>query len=85
VFGVADSQGEAIIVVAEVRNTTDDLRAVQRAVRGTVGAMTGVTTRDVVLVEKKVLPRTTSGKSRRSETKSLFIQSRLVSCLDGSE
>lgn len=72
-FGVAGSDGEGAVVVAErVRGAEADDREVTRAVLRAVSREHGLTLRAVRLVPSGGLPRTSSGKVARSAAKARY-------------
>jgi len=78
-FGAPGSDGaEArVVVVAEARQP-DDSGEIARAVRGHVHEALGVVVDEVVVVPPGTLPKTSSGKLRRVETKARWTAGTLV-------
>ncbi|BBZ45911.1 fatty acyl-AMP ligase [Mycobacterium parmense] len=74
-FAVDDDDSEALVVVAEVRDAADlpDGRALARAIRrhGHIDPHT------IVFVPPRTIPKTTSGKIRRAETRRLYLDGQL--------
>lgn len=70
-FGVANraSGTESLVVVAETRSPTTGLA---QGVRSAVRDAFGLVTRDILLVQPGSVPKTTSGKVRRSASRALF-------------
>jgi len=84
VFGIEDSELERIVVVVEVAAealardraaTLEDLRA---AVRREIAASHEVSVFDVVPVKRGAIPRTTSGKLRRSSCREAYLDGGLI-------
>ncbi len=67
-FARAGGDGEECVVVAESLGGMD-LHEVQSAVKQRVRAELGLAVAEVVLIKKSTLPKTSSGKVRRRETK----------------
>lgn len=77
-FGAPNASGaESLVVVAEARQP-DDGDAIARAVRGHVHEALGVIVDEVVVVPPGTLPKTSSGKLRRAETKARWSAGSLV-------
>lgn len=75
VFGSADVDGatERLIVLAETRKRTDESRrALVRAINALVTDLTGSPPDEVVLAPPRSVPKTSSGKIRRSHARALF-------------
>ncbi|MFB9323485.1 fatty acyl-AMP ligase [Cryptosporangium minutisporangium] len=81
-FSVSASDGEAMVVVAEVsRHATPDETALtdaRTAIRRAVSARHGVPLHDVVLVDPNDVPRTSSGKIARSATRDRYLDGTLA-------
>ena len=77
-FGAPDARSgtERLVVAAEVRNTTDAKRIVAEITREVDHAM-GAPPDWVELLPPHSIPKTSSGKLRRSETRMLFIDGKL--------
>jgi fatty-acyl-CoA synthase len=75
-FGMRDEWSERVVVVAEAKRA-DGLDRVRTEIREEVLRSLGVSLTDVVLVRPGSLPKTTSGKIRRRETKVEYQQGRL--------
>lgn len=77
-FAVAGAAGERAVVVAEHVRTVSlaelDVRAVVRAVRGSVSARHGLRLADVVLVPPGTVARTSSGKVSRALTRARYLE-----------
>jgi len=64
---------ESLVVVTEVRNAKQiDAGQVEEEARQRIQAQTGLRVESLTLVEAGTLPRTSSGKIRRAETRRLF-------------
>jgi fatty-acyl-CoA synthase len=75
-FGVAGRRGrEAVVVVAEAK--TSDIGKTRDALAHAVGQATGVRPDDVVLIATGTLPKTSSGKLRRTMCRSRYLGSEL--------
>lgn len=68
-FGVSEGDSEGVVLVAEVRAETERTPALQRLVSRTASDALGVLIREVVLVPPGTLPKTSSGKLKRTETR----------------
>ncbi|KAA5827130.1 fatty acyl-AMP ligase [Saccharopolyspora hirsuta] len=81
-FAVSDETGEHAVVVAErarqVPPAELDRAEVAAAVREAVAAEHGLAVRDVVLIEPGELPRTSSGKVRRTTCRAAYLDGALV-------
>jgi fatty-acyl-CoA synthase len=71
-FSVAGDDGERVIIAAEAQNP-NRLAGVADAVRTRVLGRIGVKVHDVVLLEARSLPKTSSGKLRRAETRQRYL------------
>ena len=68
-----DTDREGFAVLAEVRNATDDARArISREIAARVSSQVGHRPRDVLLFRAGALPKTPSGKLRRSSARELL-------------
>ncbi len=79
-FGVEDpaTGTERLVVVAETRSTrAEDLRRIEAGILQSVDAALGLPPDKVELVAPQSIPKTSSGKIRRTETKSLFLSGSL--------
>jgi amino acid adenylation domain-containing protein len=79
-LGVERGGTPGLVIVQEVepRHVRSlDSEALRRAVRAAVSGSAGVDVADVVLIKPGTLPRTSSGKIRRSETRSRYLEGRL--------
>lgn len=80
VFGVTDeTQGtERLVVVAETRETDPSARLrLTATVSGTLAALVVTPQVEVVLVPPRTIPKTSSGKIRRSATRELYLRGAL--------
>ncbi|MBI3697593.1 MAG: AMP-binding protein, partial [Acidobacteria bacterium] len=79
-FGIADSNTgtERLVVVAETRATRDEeLRRIEAGIIQSVDAVLGIPPDKVQLVAPQSIPKTSSGKIRRFETRDLFLSGTL--------
>ncbi len=79
-FGVTDpaTGTERIVVVAETRAVAaEELRRIEADVVRGVEAVIGIPPDKVALVRPQTVPKTSSGKIRRAETKALFVAGKL--------
>lgn len=79
-FGLpsAGSMGERLVVVAEASKAAlGDPARTKQGIRMAVNGAVGVSPNDVVLVEKGVVPKTTSGKLQRAECRRLYLTEQL--------
>jgi len=75
-FGIGSSRGkESIVVVAEVKNS--DFASIKHNIRFRVLSACGVTPKEIVLVKKGTLPKTSSGKLQRSLCREQFRSNKL--------
>ncbi|MCB9650820.1 MAG: fatty acyl-AMP ligase [Deltaproteobacteria bacterium] len=82
-FAVDDPAGERAVVVAELhRRNTEDAAAARDAVISAVLEGLGLSLSEVVLIRQGTLPRTTSGKVRRSACREALLRGDLAR-LDG--
>jgi acyl-CoA synthetase (AMP-forming)/AMP-acid ligase II len=75
-FGVTDegTGTERIVLVVESRTKVDgDRRMIQEECRRRIAERLGVTVDEVALVPRKFIPKSTSGKVRRSATQHLYL------------
>jgi fatty-acyl-CoA synthase len=73
-FSSKSESGETLIIVAEAHEEEPNLRA---AVRGHISDAIGISPDEVVLVPAGTLPKTSSGKLKRIETRQLFESGKL--------
>ena len=78
-FAVADrtAETEGVVVVAEVKGKRD-LEALERKLRQEVRMQIGITLKDVRLVDRGVVPKTTSGKIQRAECRRRYTEKTLT-------
>ncbi len=69
----SDLSGEAIVVVSETRAAADRHEDIRRAVSVAVQEAIGTPADKVVLVPPGTIPKTSSGKLRRRETRQMFL------------
>ena len=82
--GIARDGTQAMILVVEIRSTTAETKTreeLRKAIREGVALTTGHVPDDVVLVKAGTLPRTTSGKLRRTEIAALYELGEIPSAL----
>ncbi|MDP1858533.1 MAG: aminotransferase class I/II-fold pyridoxal phosphate-dependent enzyme [Gemmatimonadaceae bacterium] len=79
-FTVADNGQARLVVVAEVsrRHRTDHDRAVCEAIRASIAEQVGLLPDMLVLAHARAIPRTSSGKPRREESRRAWQEGRLV-------
>jgi fatty-acyl-CoA synthase len=80
-FGVVDPETgtERFVVAAETRATaSDELARIEAGIIHNVGMMVGTPPDKVVLVPAQTIPKTSSGKIRRNETRSLYERGELA-------
>jgi acyl-CoA synthetase (AMP-forming)/AMP-acid ligase II len=75
-FSIEDNGDERLVVTCEVsRRSKQPAEDVVEAIRGAVAREHGVAPHAIVLLEPGVLPRTTSGKPRRVESRARYLAS----------
>src|SRR5262249_347238 len=67
-FGAPGEGEERLVVIAESREP-DSANLIAREIRGRIGDALGIVPDDVVIVPPGTLPKTSSGKLRRMETR----------------
>lgn len=79
-FSVADNGQARLVVVAEVsrRHRTDHDRDVCEAIRASIAEQVGILPDVLVLAHARAIPRTSSGKPRREESRRAWQEGRLV-------
>ena len=77
-FSTSTQNGEALVVVAETR-TNRETGTLGRNIRNHISESIGIAPDEVVIVPSGTLPKTSSGKLKRSETKKRFEGGRLRS------
>jgi fatty-acyl-CoA synthase len=75
-FGIADDRGDRLIVAVETRATDSD--SLRKAVAVAVAQHTGMAPADVVTLRFGRLPKTSSGKLRRAETRRRYLAGELT-------
>jgi len=74
----AGPRGEQAVIVAELESAAPEtLPALAREIRTRIGEALELPLADVVFVRRGRIPRTTSGKLRRSELRHLYLEGRL--------
>ncbi len=78
-FGVLDEKGEEkVVIIQEVRdNTSQSIAALTQALQEQVTEATRIPLHDVVLVRAGQIPKTSSGKVRRQETRQRYQKGKL--------
>lgn len=66
---VGEPRAEGLVVVAETARPLDEHPALRAAIASKIHESTGLVTSDVVLIQRGTLPKTSSGKVRRGETR----------------
>jgi fatty-acyl-CoA synthase len=75
-FGIPDERGDRLVVAVETRATDGD--ALRKAVAVAVASQTGMAPADVVTLRFGRLPKTSSGKLRRAETRRRYLAGELT-------
>lgn len=75
-FGIADGAGDRLVVAVETRDA--DPEPLRRSVSVAVAVETGLTPAEVVVLSPGRLPRTSSGKLRRAETRRRYLAGSLT-------
>jgi acyl-CoA synthetase (AMP-forming)/AMP-acid ligase II len=79
-FGVEGATGEELVIAQEINTayiTEFDRAEVTAAIQESIVLHHGVRARDVILVESRTLPRTTSGKLQRHKARDLYAAGKL--------
>jgi acyl-CoA synthetase (AMP-forming)/AMP-acid ligase II len=79
-FGICDSDGERVVIVAEVARTRMrkvNTKALASAIRRCVLEAHEIVINDVVLIRPGTLPKSSSGKVQRNQCRSLYLASGL--------
>ncbi|MDW7739352.1 MAG: AMP-binding protein [Bacillota bacterium] len=75
-FGIDSSKGkESIVVVAEIKNNTDEIK---KNIRYRVLSVCGVSLKEICLVKTGTLPKTSSGKLQRSLCRKQYKEGKLT-------
>lgn len=82
-FSIHEEGGESLVVVAESRDEKRD-QEIAKGVRAHLAETAGITPDDVLIVPAGTLPKTSSGKLKRFETKSLYQSGRLFDSKPGT-
>jgi acyl-CoA synthetase (AMP-forming)/AMP-acid ligase II len=77
-FSSAKQNGEALVIIAETRKGSDT-DSLKRSVRNYLSEAIGISPDEVLIVPAGTLPKTSSGKLKRLETKRLFETGKLHS------
>lgn len=76
-FGIEGAKGkESVVVVAEVKSGT--LEEIRKKIRYRVLSVCGIPPKDICLVQKGSLPKTSSGKLQRSLCKEQYLNNGLI-------
>lgn len=76
-FSVSLARGEGLVIVAETRNEARS-NEIERRIRSHLAERIGITADEVAVVPASTLPKTSSGKLKRAETKSLYESGNLL-------
>ncbi len=71
-FAVRGEASEDCVVVAEANKSSFDAELVSRTIKQRVRAELGITVAEVVFIKRNTMPKTSSGKVRRRDTKQRF-------------
>jgi 1-acyl-sn-glycerol-3-phosphate acyltransferase len=85
-FGTSDPrQGtEKMVIVAEVRTENEKEReSIRRSIQERIGCLFGSPADDVLLVRPRTVPKTSSGKLRRSACRDLYLKGALAKAKSG--
>lgn len=80
-FSVETDQGEALMIVSEVRRVTqtpDDEKIIKNKMAQSVGLAFGLIPHEIVLIQPGKLPKTSSGKIQRLKARELFAKKSIV-------
>jgi fatty-acyl-CoA synthase len=69
---LGESRAEGLVIVAETARSLEEQEALRGAISAKVNESTGLVVSEVVFIQRGTLPKTSSGKVRRSETRSRF-------------
>jgi fatty-acyl-CoA synthase len=75
-FGVARDDGEGVVVVAEAKDPSTP--SLENAIKRRILEVIGVAAADVVVVPPRTIPKTSSGKVKRQETRARYLAGTLV-------
>lgn len=75
-FGLQMDAGESLIIIAESREDKPS-QEISRQIRGRVAERIGIAPKDVLIVPAGTLPKTSSGKLKRTETRRLYEEAKL--------
>lgn len=78
-YAADGEDSDSLHLVVETDADTRDHDELRQAIRSSVSSRTGVLPAAIVLVPRRSIPKTTSGKVRRSAAKELFVERRQVS------
>jgi fatty-acyl-CoA synthase len=76
-FAESSEKGEGLIVIAESRNEAR-MKDIEREIRSHLAQSAGITPDEVTVVPAGTLPKTSSGKLKRAETKNLYLRGELL-------
>lgn len=80
-FSVETDEGEALMIVSEVRRvaqTPDDEKVIKNKMAQSVGLAFGLIPHEIVLIQPGKLPKTSSGKIQRLKTREIFAKKSIV-------
>ena len=80
-FSVETDQGEALMIVSEVRRvaqTPDDEKIIKNKMAQSVGLAFGLIPHEIMLIQPGKLPKTSSGKIQRLKARELFAKKSIV-------
>lgn len=80
-FSVETDQGEALMIVSEVRRvaqTPDDEKVIKNKMAQSVGLAFGLIPHEIVLIQPGKLPKTSSGKIQRLKAREIFAKKSIV-------
>lgn len=80
-FSVETDQGEALMIVSEVRRvaqTPDDEKVIKNKMAQSVGLAFGLIPHEILLIQPGKLPKTSSGKIQRLKARELFAKKSIV-------
>lgn len=77
-ISVNSSDEEKLVIVQELDDLSSDCESIKKNVKQRIFQEHGISTHDFVLVKRRSLPKTSSGKVKRKQTQQLYSKSKLT-------